>query len=662
MATHNQVNHPVIDDDAALFTINPVTRAIEYNSPDELIIMKDDTNSERLSFEIPKIIEGHNMSLCDVVQVHYINSGTSGSGENPDIYLVNDLAEDPNNEEMLRFTWLVSRNATKLPGTVKFAVRFYCTDASTENTEEDKPVTGRILYEWSTAISDVIKIGDTIRNDDALEEEVLPDIIAGLQTQLTYAYEWITDPDDPSATERTFLKVTNYDGVVETSDNLKSSVKGDKGNKGDKGDIGLTPLIKIGDVTTVDADNPTPSVTVAGYDENNNPTLDFNLPEPPRDYVTDINGNQLWFFSGTQEEYDALSDEKKARLFALITDDESEENMLQEIEELSNDVAGLSDKVDSLNTDVNRVTADHALYEYRGCYEIEDNVSFPGLYKYTTVLTPTPELADGDSLHELPYLENINSASANLISINGTAIPRDGSEALINTMTWGSNGEKLKHIARYDSETDQIKLITRVFYFYNTTYESIEVRIVSYDGIMQDDKLTEISGSLNVFELNAVSFLQRLSIISKTLNKGDYILDGNNVLYEVIDMPSESSDIVKLLTIRPDIDALKNSIRNLHYKTITLNTINHSLVDGDDEETNVFSYAFTGTTLETYFGSFTEEGIELTNCHIVLPTGITAEPIIMYDGKVHEGKFWYRFKSSTSETITSLKLGFRPIL
>ena len=61
--------HSVIDTDKH-FVIDPVTREITNNS-EKLSLMQNDHNSETYTFEIPRNIDGHEMALCNVVEIHY---------------------------------------------------------------------------------------------------------------------------------------------------------------------------------------------------------------------------------------------------------------------------------------------------------------------------------------------------------------------------------------------------------------------------------------------------------------------------------------------------------------------------------------------------------------------------------------------------------------
>lgn len=52
-------------------SINPVTRAIKNASSKKATLMQNDHNSERFTFELPRYIEGYDMSLCNETEVHY---------------------------------------------------------------------------------------------------------------------------------------------------------------------------------------------------------------------------------------------------------------------------------------------------------------------------------------------------------------------------------------------------------------------------------------------------------------------------------------------------------------------------------------------------------------------------------------------------------------
>lgn len=149
--------HDVVDVDPN-FTVNADTRIVTDQSPVGTTLMQYDHNSERLTFDAPKTVDKHDMSLCDRIEIHYINIGTNGK-RNPGVYLVDDLKIKDGDSEKVEFTWLVSNNATSLNGTLSFVLRFVCTKD------------GVVDYIWNTAICNTITIGTGMDNGEAIVTE-----------------------------------------------------------------------------------------------------------------------------------------------------------------------------------------------------------------------------------------------------------------------------------------------------------------------------------------------------------------------------------------------------------------------------------------------------------------------------------------------------------
>ena len=155
--------HGVYDTDLH-FIIDPITRDISSESG-KVRLMQLDHNSERFTFELPRYIEEHDMTLCNVVEVHYINLGKEiTKPESIDIYPVLDLQPDPEDDTIAIGSWLVSQNATRYYGDLKFDIRFAC-------VEED----GEITYQWFTNKYDLIDIEQTIFNTETVVEDIGPD-------------------------------------------------------------------------------------------------------------------------------------------------------------------------------------------------------------------------------------------------------------------------------------------------------------------------------------------------------------------------------------------------------------------------------------------------------------------------------------------------------
>ena len=131
--------------------------------------MQNDHNSERFTFEIPRYVDGHDMNLCNVVEVHYLNvDSVDKSQQNADVYPVVDLQLSPDSEEVVIGSWLVSQNATMYAGTLNCICRFACVDK--ETTE--------ITYQWFSDVYKDIKISKGIYNTDVITLEDDSDILA----------------------------------------------------------------------------------------------------------------------------------------------------------------------------------------------------------------------------------------------------------------------------------------------------------------------------------------------------------------------------------------------------------------------------------------------------------------------------------------------------
>lgn len=117
--------HKVVDADP-VYRIDPVSRQIiPGEGSTKTHIMQFDHNSERLGFVLPRYIDGHDMSTCNRVEVHYTNTGENKLGM-LGVYPVDDLAVSPDNEEEVVCTWLISQNATSLAGELSFSLEYIC--------------------------------------------------------------------------------------------------------------------------------------------------------------------------------------------------------------------------------------------------------------------------------------------------------------------------------------------------------------------------------------------------------------------------------------------------------------------------------------------------------------------------------------------------------
>ena len=154
--------HEVLDTDSRFF-VDATTRSISSGYPTKTRLIQGDHNSERFEFEIPRWIEEHDMSLCDKVEVHYININTEAGARDEKsvagLYEVHDVRVDPDDENLVICSWLIDYHATQFVGPLNFLLCFKC--------EKD----GVISYAWHTAPYVGISIISAINADETFEAD-----------------------------------------------------------------------------------------------------------------------------------------------------------------------------------------------------------------------------------------------------------------------------------------------------------------------------------------------------------------------------------------------------------------------------------------------------------------------------------------------------------
>lgn len=207
--------HPVYDTDTH-FIIDPITRAVTNAESKKTLLMQNDHNSEEFSFELDKVVEGHDMTLCNQIEIHYSNVDQTKRNSSLGVYEVNNLevTEDGNK---VAFTWVVSENATLYAGSLNFLIKFMCV--------ED----GVVTYRWNTGVNNTITIAKGLQNGEAVTENY-PDILTQWKEELfaavygykaisigpiepqTYPYIWFDTSDSDSQNVGT-ITVKTINGV-----------------------------------------------------------------------------------------------------------------------------------------------------------------------------------------------------------------------------------------------------------------------------------------------------------------------------------------------------------------------------------------------------------------------------------------------------------------
>lgn len=160
--------HPVYDTDKH-FVIDPITKKISTECP-KVAIPQHSKKSERFTFEIPKTVEGHDMSLCNVVELHFQNiEAANKSNKSIGVYKVDDLKAEG---ETVFGSWLVDDDATVYVGGLMFALHFSCVADN-----------GTVEYNLPTLSYSAITVGETVWNSETIAKEH-PDIIAQFEARI----------------------------------------------------------------------------------------------------------------------------------------------------------------------------------------------------------------------------------------------------------------------------------------------------------------------------------------------------------------------------------------------------------------------------------------------------------------------------------------------
>lgn len=165
--------HSVTDSDKR-FTIDELMKI--SNVGEVKALRRGDIGSERYSFTMPRFYEGHDMSLCNVVEVHFDNihkdSATRETVKNSSFDTVDEFAVAADDENTVTFSWLIKGDATQLDGTLDFCIRFAC--INDENIIE---------YQKFTEKFTDVPIDESIYNSEQIAKKH-SDVIAAMDARL----------------------------------------------------------------------------------------------------------------------------------------------------------------------------------------------------------------------------------------------------------------------------------------------------------------------------------------------------------------------------------------------------------------------------------------------------------------------------------------------
>lgn len=170
------MNHSGIRDSGARLQIVPSTRKIAVPSANRVIGIVGDCNSEELTIQCPKIIDGHDIEGCASHYVTWVNV----NGEKGHDHL--EILKVDNETETIYFGWVIRGATTTTAGIVSFSIHFedYSEGYSVGEkfcTECGNPILnrGRVIYRWSTTECTECEVLDCVNAPLGTYESVFVD-------------------------------------------------------------------------------------------------------------------------------------------------------------------------------------------------------------------------------------------------------------------------------------------------------------------------------------------------------------------------------------------------------------------------------------------------------------------------------------------------------
>lgn len=281
MSKHTHDVTALVDDDIH-FIVDPITREITYDSETPLVIMQKDNNSEKITFEVPRIVDGHDMASSNEIEVHFTNTGVEGESKSYRKIPSTDVKEKNTDPSTLELVWTIPDEATLFVGQLYFALKFRCTETSVQEKEDENgnPFEVEITkntYVWNTKRYPGIPIIEGLDNEEAVQ-------------------------------------VDSYDHIA----NQFSTIANDK-------IVDINAAANRAETAITEQEQ----ASVAVVEKTIIQSVEDGLIQNSINFIKTINGVLLKFFCGTQAAYEALTAEQKQNLYALITDDKSADDIIE---------------------------------------------------------------------------------------------------------------------------------------------------------------------------------------------------------------------------------------------------------------------------------------------------------------------------------------------
>lgn len=199
-AQHNDKSN-IIDFDAH-FTVDVKNKLIVATDKRKLVQFSH--NSERITFDCDRYIEGHDITLCNVRQIHYLEDG---------VYDIDDLTINEDDRTKVTFSWLISSNVTKeIVESVPFSLLLECV----------KPG-GNCTYSWATEENKLLYVVKGRRNSNSVAY-TYADILAQWRQEFEQTMSMLDDviwtakmnvvSEDINVFDETSIKFTTNSAIV----------------------------------------------------------------------------------------------------------------------------------------------------------------------------------------------------------------------------------------------------------------------------------------------------------------------------------------------------------------------------------------------------------------------------------------------------------------
>lgn len=176
MSNATELLNGLTDDQVAAYSVNPDTeehivigsnRIITVPAALKKIAVEHDHNVETVTFDCPRYWDGHDMSEWQV----YINYILSNGYE--DSYPADNVVVDDTDENIMHFSWTISRNVTQVKGAITILVCI-------KETDEE----GNEIRHWNSERNSELTVSAGMECAEKVADEH-PDIINDLLTRMS---------------------------------------------------------------------------------------------------------------------------------------------------------------------------------------------------------------------------------------------------------------------------------------------------------------------------------------------------------------------------------------------------------------------------------------------------------------------------------------------